>query len=214
MLLKFSYCFNVPQCSFVKCLCGLFTYYYCYYIIINILNIRKNLPADPKPRSSAPDRLLLTFRQGLVPRGLRPQPTPVTAVPQQAGDDGRLAEAHVADDDDAPAGGGVAAAEAGVHLLEEPLPAGEEPIGREAGDLKVEGLQVEGGGERNCGGGEENGKREVGVRVSRERRSDSGATRWFLRGVRTSVVLLAAAPRVLPGHSERRPGGNVPLLLI
>lgn len=83
----------------------------------------------------------------------------MTAERQQAGDDGRLAEAHVADDDDAPAGGGVAATEAGVHLLEEPLPAGEEPIGREAGDLKVEGLQVEGGGERNCGGGGEKRKK-------------------------------------------------------
>lgn len=137
----------------------------------------------------------------------------MTAERQQAGDDGRLAEAHVADDDDAPAGGGVAAAEAGVHLLEEPLPAGEEPIGREAGDLKVEGLQVEGGGERNCGGGENQQKRGW-------RRRFPGATqrqrrhRVVSRGVRTSVVLLAAAPRVLPGHSERRPGGNVPLLLI
>lgn len=74
----------------------------------------------------------------------------MTAERHQAGDDGRLAEAHVADDDDAPAGRGVAAAQAAVHLLEEPLPAGEEPIGREAGDLEVEGLQVEGRRERHC----------------------------------------------------------------
>lgn len=43
--------------------------------------------------------------------------------------------------------------------------------------------------------------------------TEISATRWLHR-VRTSVVLLAAAARVLPGHSERSPGGNVPLLLI
>lgn len=152
---------------------------------------------------------LLTFRQGLVRCGLRPQPIPVTAESHEAGDDGRLAEAHVADDDDAPAGRGVAAAEAAVHLLEEPLPAGEEPIGREAGDLEVEGLQVEGGREGNCGEG--TAKRRFASMFSQS--SEIGAAGCLPR-VRTSVVLLAAAPRVLPGHSERSPGGNVPLLLI
>lgn len=105
------------------------------------------MPGDPSPWHPIAS---LTFRQRLVRCGLRPQPIPVTAERHQAGDDGRLAEAHVADDNDAPAGRGVAAAEAAVDLLEEPLPAGEEPIGREVGDLKVERLQVEGGRERNC----------------------------------------------------------------
>jgi len=79
----------------------------------------------------------------------------MTTERHQAGDDGRFAEAHVADDHDAPTGRRVAAPKTGVHFLEEPLPAGEQPIGREARHLEVEGLQVEGRSEADCGGGEQ-----------------------------------------------------------
>ena len=74
----------------------------------------------------------------------------MTTERHQPGDDGRLAEAHVADDHHAPTGRWVVAAETGVHLLEEPLPAGEQPIGREPGDVEVERLQVERRRETNC----------------------------------------------------------------
>lgn len=67
-------------------------------------------------------------------------------------EDGGLAEAHVADDHHALAAGVVGSAQVSVHLLEEPLPAAEQPIGREPGNLKVQGLQVEGGSKINCRG--------------------------------------------------------------
>lgn len=53
----------------------------------------------------------------------------MTTERDQAGDDGGLAETHVADDDHALAGGRVVPGETGLHFLEEPLPASEQPIG-------------------------------------------------------------------------------------
>lgn len=93
---------------------------------------------------------LLTLRYGLSAGSGWPHLVSVTTERSQTGDDGRFAEAHVAHDHHAPTSWCVASAKTSVHLLEEPLPAGEQPIRRETRNLKVEGLQVERGSETNC----------------------------------------------------------------
>lgn len=70
----------------------------------------------------------LTFVYGLAARSIWPHTVSMTTKCHQASNDGRFAKSHVADDNRAPAGCWIITAEAGVHFLEEPLPAGEEPI--------------------------------------------------------------------------------------
>lgn len=91
----------------------------------------------------------LTSRHCLVAT-VWPHAVSVTTERHQAGYDSRLSKAHVSDDQHAFAAHRVAAAKTTVHFLKKPVSASKEPIRGEARNFKVEGLQVEGGGEADC----------------------------------------------------------------
>lgn len=71
---------------------------------------------------------LLTFRHGLVSSSSWPHSVSMATEGREMSNDGRFAEAHVANDHHTVVAGGVAAAQVSVHFLEEPLPPTEQPI--------------------------------------------------------------------------------------
>lgn len=94
---------------------------------------------------------VLTFGRGVrAVGGDLPHARAVAAQRHQPGDDGGLAEADVAHDDDAAVDAGVGALQLRVDLVEHPVPAHEHRLGGDAGDLEQQRLQGDVGGSVGC----------------------------------------------------------------
>lgn len=113
---------------------------------------------------------VLTFGRGVrAVGGDLPHARAVAAQRHQPGDDGGLAEADVAHDDDAAVDAGVGALQLRVDLVEHPVPAHEHRLGGDAGDLEQQRLQGDVGGSVGCeadwketGGKDVKAKRQFG----------------------------------------------------
>lgn len=126
-------------------------------------------------------------------RGDLPHAVAVAAECHQAGDDGSLAEAHVAHDNHTSIGCRVVAVKMGVHFLEEPLPPGEERISCQAGHLEQKGLE---GDIRGAVGGKTYWReREEGDRLQvREKTQD------LMCRVHCTVIVISSVQRQLVTH--------------
>lgn len=83
----------------------------------------------------------LTFWWGVwTVRGDLSHAVAVAAESHQARDDGRLAEAHVANNNDTLTGGGLTAAQTSFDFLEQPFSTGENRIGCQTGHLEEKRL--------------------------------------------------------------------------
>lgn len=147
---------------------------------------------------------LLTFRHGLVATPGWPHSVSMATKCHKMGDNGWFAKAHVSDDYYTPIGWGVSAAEVSIHLLEEPIPAIEQPVRGQPRNLKVQGLRGESRSERDC--------RRTGEQSYTAFKIVLLCV-WKKVCVHCTYVFLLT-PRILSGHSEGGSWGDVSVLLI